>query len=1073
MYRMKKILIPALALAFSTAAAFAEETPLWMRYCALSPDGQTIAFSYQGDLFTVPATGGEARQLTTHPGQDTRPVWSPDGKQLAFASDREGQFDIYLIDKEGGEPKRLTTHSASEYPLAFTDNSHVLYQANIMQDAKDIQFPGTRFMQVYSVDTEGHRPKLYSSLYMDHLAVSPDGKQLLYNDWKGYEDPWRKHHQSSITRDIWLTDAAQTHFQKLTSFGGEDRNPVWAPDGQSYYYLSEQNGSFNVYKTTLNGGQPKQLTNHTLHPVRHLTVSKQGLLCYDYDGEIYTLREGEQPKKVNIRLRKDNVGSDLIHRLLSDGATDIAVAPNGKEVAFITYGDVYVTSVEYETTRQITNTPQQERNIEFSPDGRSLVYSAEREGTWGLYESKLINKEDKQFTYAPEIKEEALVVNGKTSFQPTYSPDGKEVAYLEERTTLKVVNRATKQIRTVLDGKFLYSYSDGDQHYQWSPDSRWLLVDYISVGGWNNTDVALVKADGSGEVTNLTESGYSDGDAKWVLDGKAMIWSSDRAGYRSHGSWGAERDIYIMFFDGEAYDKFRLSKEETALLEDDEKADEKEKTDKKEEKADKPVEPLKFDLANRQDRVIRLTAHSSRLGDAVLSQKGDKLYYCTTFEKGYDLWEQDLKERSTKLLLKDVGRGALFADKKVENLFLTARGKLKKIELKDNKEKNIAFKAEFNYRPAAERAYIFEHAWRQAKEKFYDPTLRGIDWEGYRKAYARFLPHINNNYDFQELLSELLGELNGSHTGARYYAPLNCPETASLGAFFDNAYTGEGLKIEEILAKGPLTKADTKIRKGCVIEAIDGVKIGKENDYNPLLSGKAGKKVRLAIYDPATGSRFEEQVKPVSQGDARELLYKRWIKHCEETVDKLSGGQIGYVHVRGMNSESFREVYSALLGRCRMKKAVIVDTRHNGGGWLHDDLATLLSGKEYQRFEPRGQYIGSDPYNKWTKPSCVLMCEDNYSNAHGFPWVYKELNIGKLIGAPVPGTMTAVWWETQIDPTLVFGIPQVGVKDMRGNYLENQQLQPDIEVYNTPEQQLSGEDAQLRRAVEEMLKTVK
>ena len=233
---MKKVLIPALTLALTVATAHAEESPLWMRYCALSPDGQTIAFSYQGDLFTVPATGGEARQLTTHPGQDTRPVWSPDGKQLAFASDREGQFDIYLIDKEGGEPKRLTTHSASEYPLAFTDNSHVLYQANIMQDAKDIQFPGTRFMQVYSVDTEGHRPKLYSSLYMDHLAVSPDGKQLLYNDWKGYEDPWRKHHQSSITRDIWLTDAAQTHFQKLTSFGGEDRNPVGAPDGQSYYY---------------------------------------------------------------------------------------------------------------------------------------------------------------------------------------------------------------------------------------------------------------------------------------------------------------------------------------------------------------------------------------------------------------------------------------------------------------------------------------------------------------------------------------------------------------------------------------------------------------------------------------------------------------------------------------------------------------------------------------------------------------------------------------------------------------------------------------------------------------------
>ena len=178
------------------------------------------------------------------------------------------------------------------------------------------------------------------------------------------------------------------------------------------------------------------------------------------------------------------------------------------------------------------------------------------------------------------------------------------------------------------------------------------------------------------------------------------------------------------------------------------------------------------------------------------------------------------------------------------------------------------------------------------------------------------------------------------------------------------------------------------------------------------------------------------------------------------------------VHVKAMDSESFRTVYSELLGRCRNKEAVIIDTRHNGGGWLHDDLATLLSGKEYQRFTPRGQYIGSDPYNKWTKPSCVLICEDNYSNAHGFPWVYKELGIGKLIGAPVPGTMTAVWWETQIDPTMLFGIPQVGVQDMRGHYLENQQLQPDIEIYNAPEAQLKGEDPQLERAVQEMLQTI-
>lgn len=1087
---MKKLLILTSALLL-TGSVFADNDPLWMRYPAISPDGGTIAFTYKGDIYTVPATGGKATQLTTHQAHDTRPVWSPDGKRIAFASDRNGNFDVFIMNKEGGAPTQLTTHSANEYPDTFSDNEHVLYTASIQQDVKDSQFPSSLFAQVYQVNTTGGRPTLYSSLAMENIALSKDGSQLLYNDFKGYEDPWRKHHQSSITRDIWLCSSGNDRsFKKITTFRGEDRNPVWTADGKAFYYLSEEKGSFNIFKNDLTGKNGKQITNHTTHPVRFLTSDNNGMLCYGYDGEIYTIKEGGQPSKVKVNIISDQTENDLIHRLMSNGATSIAVSPNGKEVAFIVRGDVYVTSVEYETTRQITDTPQQERNIDFSPDGRSLVYSAERGETWGIYQSSLARKDDKYFTYAQEIKEEPLVVTDKTSFQPAYSPDGKEVAFLEDRTTLRVINLKSKQVRTVLDGKYNYSYSDGDQTYQWSPDSKWFLVEYIAIGGWNNKDIALVKADGSGDITNLTESGYSDGNPKWVLDGKAMIWSSDRAGYRSHGSWGAQDDTYIMFFDAEAYDKFRLSKEELALIDDENKEkDEDKKDDKKESKAkkddkkkedkdkkddkDKPVEPLKFDLENRKDRVIRLTINSSNLGDAVLTPKGDKLYYCASFEKGYDLWERNFKENTTKLLIKEVGGGRMFTDKKGENLFLVSGGQLKKVEIKDSKTKNIPFKAEFSYRPPQEREYIFNHVWRQVEDKFYDPTLHGIDWDGYKKAYARYLPHINNNYDFQEMLSELLGELNGSHTGARFRPSSSAPATACLGAFYDNSYNGDGLKIAEIIAKGPLTLADTKIKPGCIIEKINEKPIKNGEDYYPLLNGKAGKKVLLSVYNPATKERFEEQVKPISYGEQSNLLYKRWVENCRKKVDELSGGKIGYVHVKGMNSESFREVYSELLGRCRNKEAVIVDTRHNGGGWLHDDLATLLSGKEYQRFMPRGQYIGSDPYNKWLKPSCVLVCEDNYSNAHGFPWVYKTLGIGKLIGAPVPGTMTAVWWESQIDPSIVFGIPQVGVQDMQGNYLENHELEPDIEIYNTPESQLKGEDHQLEEAVKVMLQTVK
>lgn len=1079
---MKRQLLGVAAILLSVSL-YAQDTPLWMRYCAISPDGSSIAFTYKGDIYTVPAAGGKATQITTNPAHDTKPVWSPDGKKIAFASDRMGSMDVYEVSREGGIPKRLTTHSGNETPIAYKDAGHILFQANIMPAAEDVQFPSGQFQQVYEVSTTGGRPILFSSMPMEDISVSTTGNALLYHDKKGYEDPWRKHHTSSITRDIWLCSLdGDRAYRKLTTFNGEDRTPVWASDNKSFYYLSEEKGSFNIFKRDIDGNSSKQITNHTKHPVRFLTAATNGTLCYGYDGEIYTVKEGTTPQKVQISIITDKNDKDLIRQIKRSGATEIALSPDAKEIAFVLRGDVYVTSVEYKTTRQITNTPQQERDINFSPDGRSIVYASERNGLWQIYQASLSKKDEKQFAYATDIKEEKLTNSDITSFQPQYSPDGKEVAFLENRTAIRVLNLKSKEVRTVMDGKYEYSYSDGDQWYQWSPDSKWILTNYIGTGGWNNKDVALVNASGNGEIHNLTESGYTDANAKWVLDGKAMIWESDRAGFRSHGSWGAESDVYIMFFDLDAYDRFRMSKEELALLEDAEKKnkdEDKEKADnkkdkKKETKKDdekKEVKPLVFDLENNRDRVLRLTVNSSRLGDAILTPKGDKLYYQAAFESGFDLWEHDLKENKTKIVMKKVGGGALLPDKKGENLFLCSQGGIKKVTVAGGETKPVEFEAFFDYQPYGEREYIFDHIWQQVDDKFYVADLHGTDWKGYREAYSRFLPYINNNYDFQEMLSEMLGELNGSHTGARYYAPGATLSTAALGAFYDETYDGDGLKIKEVLAKGPFAVKKSDVIPGCIIEKIDGQAIVKGQDYFPLLEGKAGRKVLLTMYNPATGKRFDTTIKAISTGEQSNLLYKRWVERCRKTVDKLSNGRIGYVHVKGMDSQSFREVYSEVLGRCRNKEAIIVDTRHNGGGWLHDDLATLLSGKEYQNFVPRGQYIGSDPFNKWLKPSCVLMCEDNYSNAHGFPWVYKELKIGKLIGAPVPGTMTAVWWENQIDPSLVFGIPQIGCRDMRGLFMENHQLSPDIEVYNVPEKSLKGEDQQLEVAVQEMLKT--
>ena len=1060
---MKKLLLSAFALCFAGTIA-AQEAPLWMRYCALSPDGTTIAFTYKGDIYTVPSTGGRATQITTNPAFDTTPVWSPDGKQIAFASDRMGSLDVFVVAKEGGVPQRLTTHSGSEKPVAYKDDKHILFTANIAPSAEDAGFPSGQFQQIYEVAVTGGRPTMFSSMPMECISINKEGV-MLYQDKKGYEDYWRKHQVSPIARDIWSYTPGKTPvYQKQTTFGGEDREPVWAPDGKSFYYLSEEKGSFNIFQRTPGTNTSKQITFHTKHPVRFLSMASEGKLCYGYNGEIYTLVPGGQPQKVNITILSDKIDKDIIRQIRSYGATDIAVSPKGKEVAFIMRGDVYVTSIDYKTTKQITNTPDQERDISFAPDGRTLVYSSERNGLWQLYTSTIVRKEEKQFTYATELKEERLTKSNIASFQPQYSPDGKEIAFLENRTAIRVINLKSKAVRTVMDAKYQYSYADGDQWFQWSPDSKWILSDFIGIGGWNNKDVVLLKADGKGEMVNLTESGYSDTNAKWVLGGKAMIWNSDRSGYRSHGSWGSESDTYIMFFDVDAYNRFTMSKEDLALLE------EAEKTEKEEDKKKEEVKPLTFDLENRFDRIVRLTVNSSRLSDAVLTPKGDVLYYLAAFEGDYDLWEHKLKENTTKILLKGVGGGALIPDKEGKNIFMCTRSQLKKIEIAGSKVTPIEFEAFFDYRPYGERAYIFDHVYQQVNDKFYVADLQGTDWKGYKEAYQRFLPHINNNYDFAEMLSELLGELNASHTGARYAGGGSALSTATLGVFYDESYSGTGLKIKEILDQSPFTQKKTDVKAGCIIEKVDGKTIEANADYFPLFEGKVGRKVILTVYDPATKKRFEETVKAISYGAQSELLYKRWVKRCAQKVEELSGGRIAYVHIKGMDSPSFRKMYSELLGRYRNKEAVIVDTRHNGGGWLHDDVVTLLSGKEYQRFVPRGQYIGSDPFNKWLKPSCMLACEDNYSNAHGTPYVYKTLGIGKLIGTPVAGTMTAVWWERQIDPSIVFGIPQVGCMDMQGKYLENQTLQPDILVYNEPGASLKGEDAQLKAAVDHLLK---
>lgn len=1081
---MKRILTLALASLVTSSAVAATDVsrPLWLRHQQISPDGSQIAFCYRGDIYTVPTSGGTALRLTSNAAYDGTPIWSPDSKHLAFSSDREGGKDVYLIGADGTGLRRLTYNSEKELPVAFLDEHTLLFQSYIIPSVKDGMFPWDWFVQTYSLDLRKDvaRPKLYSTYPM--ISPSLRAGQMLYTDVKGYEDVWRKHAISPVTRDIWLRDKAGKH-TKLTSFGGEDRNAVWDNQG-GFYYLSERGGSFNVYhrSTVSPSAQDEAVTSFTKNPVRFLSIATNGTLCYGYDGEIYTQTPGAAPKRVEVKIVRDDEEPALVRKTLRNSLSAFAVAPSNKEVAFVANGDVFVTSTDYATTKRITDTPEQERDVDVSPDGRKIVYAAERNGGWNIYMSELTRKDDPLFAYARDLKETQLTKNKEASFQPLFSPDGTKVAYLRDRTGIFVHDLKTGKDYQVLGKKFNYSYSDGDIAYTWSPDSKWILTDYIGVGGWNHTDCALVKADGSGQVVNLTESGYQESNGKFAFGGKAILFSSDRAGYRSHGSWGAEKDYYLMFLDRQAYEDFKLSKEDRELRKELKEVADKPEATKPEAKGKKgkkaksseaaPEEKKTFDpdFTDLDARTVRLTRASGSVSDAAITDDGTKLYYIAKYESTYDLWEKDLLTQTTKMLASDVGAGGVTLGKDGKTVYVGTYSGLNKLD--GGTLKAISYAAEFNHRPAAERAYILDHAYQLIKEKFYDVNLHGVDWTYYRDVYKKFLPHIDNDEDFGELLSELLGELNASHTGARIYSHRYPESTGYFGAYYDQSYKGDGLKIEEILPGSPLAHLGDKVRAGMLIEKVDGEIIASDKPVELYLNGKVGKRTSVTFFDPKTGHRFEEFVRPIGQGDQKELFFRRWEKKRKDLVEKLSGGRVAYVVVRAMNTWSFRAAYKELLGKYRNYDAVIVDTRYNGGGWLHEDLAFLLSGKLYQCFTPRGQYIGDDPFMQWTKPSCVLVSEGNYSNGHGFPWVYKQLGLGKVIGTPVAGTMTAVWWESQINPYVVFGLPQTTCSDLEGRPMENHTLQPDIEVYNTPADYESGHDAQLVRAVEEMMKTI-
>jgi tricorn protease len=1057
----------------TTHLSFGEKAS-WLRHSSISPDGAKIAFTYKGDIYTVASAGGRATQLTFHEAHDFMPIWSKDGNHLAFASDRYGNFDIYIMPSDGGSASRLTYHSNDEFPYTFShDNQSVVFGGARQDLAEHRQYPTGSQPELYKVPSKGGRIDQILTIPAEYVQTSADGKKMIYHDKKGGENEWRKKHQSAIARDIWVFDVNKGTHQMVTTFYGEDRNPVFAPGEKDIYYLSEENGSFNVFKTNLEQPSKKTaITQFKDFPVRFLSISNTGILSFGYDGDLYTMKDGSQPIKIEVDIRTQAINNNDSFIAINGGVREMSISPNGKEIAFIARGEVFVTSVDGSLTKRLTNTPEQEQSVSFSPDGKSVIYAREKNQTWSIFQTQMVRKEEPFFYASTLLQEKEVISNSNENYSPIYSPDGNKIAFVENRKNIKVLDVKTGSTVTLLSSAELYHMRDGDQYFTWSPDSKWLLAQMNPT--MSNGEVVLLDASGKRKYENITQSGYGDSRPKWVNGGKQMIWFSNRDGLKSFAtSGGSQNDVYTLFFTKDAYDRFRLTKDEFELLKETEKSNKKEE-EKKDDKSISAVTPLNIDWEDLRERKSKLTIHSSSLADAVLDKDGEKLFYLARFEKGLNLWSTDLRSRETKMEIKlDANSGRLEWDKEMKNLFLLSDGNISKITEKGTKRESIKINGEMSLDKDAERNYLFEHVWLRTNGMFYTPDMHGVDWKAMKSQYAKYLPHIGNGYEFAEMLSEMIGELNVSHAGARYNRSVSqADETASLGIFMDYAYTGEGIKIKEVIKGGPLDKASVKIKSNMVIQKIDGELISSAVDVAKYLNRKADKFTLLEVFDPESNTSLQYTVKPITLGAENQLLYKRWVKKNQEEVEKLSNGQLGYVHIPGMSDGPYRNIYEEMMGKFHDKKAVIVDTRFNGGGDLVADLAMFFTGERFITYATEEREVGYEPSFRWTKPTLAMFNEGNYSDGHCFACGYTDLNIGKTVGMPTPGTCSFAGWESLPDGTRWGAVP-ISAKNKAGEWMENNETKPQFLVKNMPGKIDKGIDQQLEKAIEELLKDIK
>jgi tricorn protease len=1001
---------------------------LGARYPSPSPNGSKIAFSYYGDIWTVDAAGGKAERLTINPAYEGRPYWSPDGRNIAFVTDRWGNDDICVMPSDGSEPpKRLTYYSNFDQLYGWT------------ADGQSVVFASQRHTirpTFYQVSIDGGMPEELLNFEAYNSSFLPDGNTIYFE--RGDAAWWRRRYKGGANQDIWRKTLPDGMSERMTGQMGRDAYPMYSRFDGMLYFISDRGAEIvsNIWRMEPDGSNPEQLTfeKEDIHFPR---ISWDGsLIAFECFNDIctYDVATG-QILKLRISVTEDYAEEPFAFVAFTSDASEFALSPTEKELAFVVHGDIFVMQLKNgvpEKTVQLTKTPYVEENLAWHPHEEKLVYASMEDGDMDIYTIQPQN--EKKFYDDLVFKTQKVLATEDTEYQPEFSPDGALIAFFKNHGELHVMHKdGTQSIRLCPDNDVLW--------IDWSPDSKWITYSRTTLG-WRE-DVFVVKANGTGEPINISNHPNDDYQPMWSQDGRRIAFAS--------------RDAV-----GNLWMKYVF------LLKEDEEKD-REYWEKADSDTIEVAANVFIDFKDIGDRIHTVTQVRGGYNRVAQSPDGKQFAIHSDNHNSDDIWTVDWLGKELKRVTQtniDPRMFSVSRDRKKIH-YLTRTGHIFVADITTAQSQPIGFNVQIGIDRYAEREEVFKEAWWALQDGFYDSDFHGIDWRAMYDKYRIWATHTRERRDFHDVIRMMMGELNSSHLGVWKIDP-GGETTGMIGIIPDPAHKGAGIKVKAVIPNTPAAELKANIKPGEIITHINGTRIEPGINPHSLLRNMANKDVMLTIKD-RTKTR-EVKLSLVTPGSILNTVKDNWVKDNGEFVHGQSNRRIGYLYIASMYEPNLRQFEKDLYEEMD-KEGLIIDIRYNGGGHIHDAILDILRRTAYAySIERDGQKTYSSLF-KWNKPTVVLINEHCYSNAEIFPAAFKALELGKLVGTSTFGAVIGTI-DIKLHDETNFRVPGTGWYLMNGVNLENTPVEPDIYAENAPEEDGSSSDNQLTTAVKVLLEQI-